>query len=317
MHSLRRFDWTLQLLTIALCAYFIAKAVSVYIGGMLEGASSKSTAGEKITPLDQPKEAEKETVALESYQIIGERNVFNAAEGGSVKDVEPGTTDVNQLGDLGPAVKTTLDIKLLGTLSVGEGKDRRSSATLLGGKDAKGVETYYPADEKSFAAGVKLTKVDKDRIEFVRNGRLEFAELEDITAKKTIFASSEEVHGKATTKDKGDEKVSSSPDSGKITIEQREVDDALQNLDKLMTEIRIVPNFKDGRSDGMKVLSVKPGSVVAKLGIKRGDILEKVNGQDLDMKQGMELFNQMKDLKNFSLDVTRGGRNQKLEYEIK
>jgi hypothetical protein len=40
-----------------------------------------------------------------------------------------------------------------------------------------------------------LIKVLKDRIEFVNGPRMEFAELEDIAPKKTIFGSAEEVHG--------------------------------------------------------------------------------------------------------------------------
>lgn len=322
MYSLRRYDWTLQMATIAICAYFVARAASTYLAGALEAIPEGPRVTEKATAKAvQPSEEEGEEGGLEGYKVIVERNVFNSAASGAVKEIPPEEMNPEELGELGPATKTSLDIKLLGTLVIGEGTDRRSSATVSGGKGAKGggADVYFPGDEKGFAPNVKLIKVAKDRIEFLNGGRLEFAELEDFAAKKSVFASAEEVHGKkeGLEKEKTDEGPRVATEGNRIVIDQGEVDNALQNLDKLMTEIRIVPNFKGGQPAGMKVLSVKPGSVLTKLGIKRGDILERVNGEILDMRQGMNLFGQMKDMKNFNLDVMRGGKSQTLEYEIR
>ncbi len=318
MYSLRRYDWGLHLVSIALCCYFLSQAVTTYIAGVLE--SSSVVSDEKpLRPIEPTKMAEEEIPLLDDYSVVVERNVFNSAESGAKET--PEEVGEQQLGELGPAVKTSLEIKILGTLMIGEGTDRRSSVTVAGGKGSKGAGVYYPGEEETFAPNVKLTKVDKDRIEFINSGRLEYAELEDFAAKKTVFASSEEVFGKEKKEGKGpakgEKEVTGATDGNKIVVDQGEVDDALQNLDKLYSEVRIVPNFKEGRAAGMKVLSVKPGSIVGKLGIKRGDILDKVNGQELDIKQGMELFNQMRDLKNLSVELTRGGKNQTLEYEIK
>lgn len=322
MLSLRRYDWIFHLATIAICAYLIARAGTTYIAGMLESVSEipnlsgiVESGGNKVSS-----EEKGEGVAdLEDFQVIIERNIFNAADSGIAKPGEVGEGDIQeQGGELVPAVKTSLDLKVLGVLMIGEGIDRRSSTTVLGGKDSKGATVYYVGDEKAFGVNAKLIKVFKDRIEFLNGGRLEYAELEDFAAKKSIFAKAEEVFGKdAKLGGDKDSAENKSVDGGKIVVDQKEVDDALQNLDKLYNEIRIVPNFKDGRSAGMKVLSVKPGSIVGKLGIRRGDVLEKVNGRDLDIKSGMDLFNQMKDMKSFSLDVERGGKNQILEYEIR
>jgi general secretion pathway protein C len=320
MVALRRYDWTLHLAAIALWTYLLAQAVTTYIGGVLEsvpeGVEAKSIRPISSSGADR-EEAEGD---LGIYNVIVERNIFDSAASGAAA-AAPEELGPEQLGELGPAVKTSLDIKVLGTLVVGEGADRRSSAVISGGKGGKGAEAYFPGEEPSFSPNVKLRLVAKDRIEFVNGGRLEYAELEDFAAKKTVFASAEEIHGKGVPVSEEKEKKEVTPgtdlEGTKIAIDQKEIDDALQNLDKLMTEIRIVPNFKGGQPAGMKVLSVKPGSVISKLGIKRGDILEKVNGQELDVKQGMELFNQMRDLKNFSLDVNRGGKNQTLEYEIR
>ena len=152
--------------------------------------------------------------------------------------------------------------------------------------------------------------------------RLEYVEMGD-TAGLSIFRSPEEVHqgksgGKPSKKSpKSARKSGISEEGGKIVIDQGEVDNALTNLDKLYTEIRIVPNFKNGKAAGMKVLSVKPGSIFNKLGLRRGDILEQINGLELDIKSGMALFAQLKDAKNLTIDLKRKGQKKSLEYEIR
>ncbi len=315
MFSLKRYDWTLHLLTIALCAYFLARGATTYVAGLLESYSSSPVA-EATTPTATAGGEQKEAT-LDDYKSIAERNIFNSAESAVAKEANPDEMNPTQLGELGPAVKTTLTIKVLSTLAIGDGTDRRSSAVVSGEKSKNG-EPYFPNDTESFAPNVKLTKVMKDRIEFIHNGRLEYAELEDFTSKKNVFASAEEVFGKGKETSKDKEKPTDTPaEGGKIVLDQKEIDEALQNLDKLYSDVRIVPNFKDGKPDGMKVLSIRPGSLASKLSIRRGDVLTRLNGQDLDIKRGMELFGTMKDSKNFSLEVERGGRNQTLEYEIR
>lgn len=319
MTALSRYTWVLHLACIAICCFFLAQTVTTFIGGMLEGAPVELTPRvEEAAPQPAPKEEEG---AEGAYKVIAERNIFNSAASGEVKEVSGEEISPEMLGELGPAVKTSLDVKVLGTLVIGEGTDRRSSTTVSGGS-AKGAEVFYVGDEKSFSPNVKLTKVARDRIEFINGNRLEFAELEDFAAKKSIFASAEEVHGKGGPIGAKETPESSEPTAegkagGKIFLEQKEIEEALGNLDRLYTEIRIVPNFKDGRAAGYKVLSIKPGSVVSKLRIQRGDILERINGEELSVQKGMELFSMLKDQKNFNIDLVRRGQNTTLEYEIR
>lgn len=310
MISIRRYDWVLHLATLGVCSYLLATTTVTYISGILEAGAEVVQESHAVTPTN----LSSGVGSMEDYQIILDRNFFSSAS--TLPSQKEEDLPQNPTGELGPATKTNLDIKLMGTLSIEEGKDRRSSAIIAGGKESRGAMTYFVGDEKSFAPNVKIIQVQKNRVEFINNGRLEFVE-KDESAKQSIFSRIDDVFGKNTSvASKGGEE-SSGEAGGKVVIDQKDVDDALQNLDRLYNDVRIVPNFKDGRPAGMKVLSVKPGSLVSKLGVKRGDVLEKVNGQELDLKRGMELFNQMRDLKNFSVEIERGGRNQTLEYEIR
>ena len=76
MYTLKRYDWTLHLATIAVCSYFLAQTVTTYIGGILEslpeGTELKGGAG--IRPLAAPA-GEEQAPELDSYQLIAERNM--------------------------------------------------------------------------------------------------------------------------------------------------------------------------------------------------------------------------------------------------
>ena len=88
-------------------------------------------------------------------------------------------------------------------------------------------------------------------------------------------------------------------------------------MGKLYTEIRIVPNAVGNQIQGMKILSVKQGSLFDKLGLQRGDILERINGMEVDIKSGFKIFNELKDVKSLTVDLTRQGQKQSFEYEIR
>lgn len=272
--------------------------------------------------------AEQPMLASTDYEVVSKRNIFNSEEAPDVPVVLPGAKEKRADLDLsGPAVKTSLNIKVLGTMVVGKGVDSRSSATVVGSKKRK-ADVYFVGGKETFEEGVELVRVKKDRIEFINKGRLEYALLEGVLEKLTIFARAEDVHykdqkGKGTGREREvraterREEKSTAEEGDVLVIDQREIDEALANMDRLYTEIRIVPNFRDGRPAGLKVLAIKPGSIFSKLGLKRGDILERINGLELDIKRGMDLFGQLRDQKNLRIDLVRRGKSQTLEYEIK
>ncbi|MBI4373583.1 MAG: hypothetical protein HY542_01780 [Deltaproteobacteria bacterium] len=319
---IKRYSWILHLVTIAISCFLVAQAIATFVASLPGGVALSPSAEGALSEEKQGEETEEAPGVLD-YSVITERNLFNSQASG-LEAVPPEDMTGQILTEGGPAVKSSLDLKILGMLVFGEGTDRRSSVAVGGGKGKSGGdEVFYVGDEKSFAPNVRLTKVMKDRIEFINNGRLEYAELSLESGRKSIFESADKVHGEKKQGGVADTAEGKPPadivakEGGVTVIDQAAIDDALSNLDRFYTEVRIVPHFKEGRVAGMKVLSVKAGSIISKLGIKRGDILEKINGQELDVKRGMALFSELKDQKSFSIDVMRGGKQTTLEYEIR
>ena len=309
----RQYAWALHLPAILLSSFFLAKIVGVVIAGRLEVKRSIGLVS-TIAPVSRLNRASGD---LQEYAVITERNIFDSVERATATPEEAETGNVGPI--TGEAVKTSLGITVLGVLVVGDGRDQRSSATISSGGSKGGeMDVYAVGDVESFAPNTRLTRVAPDRIEFLNGSRLEYAEV-GVSSGESIFAPPKQGETVAALPGKagGESTAVKMEQPGNFVIDQSEVDNALQNLDQLYTEIRAVPNFSGGKVSGMKILSVKGGSLFARLGLKRGDILQRINGMELDVKQGFAIFNQLKDAKNLTVDLVRGGQPQTVEYEIR
>lgn len=310
---LKQYLWVLNLVTILLSSYFGAKLTNLYIESKI--AVKETTVSPRRPAAKEELPFAAEQPAFSEYKIIANRNIFDSTE--LPPEVPP---EVSEETPTGKPVKTTLNIKVMGVLVVGKGEDPRSSATIAGGTgQGASVDTYAVGDENGFAPSTKLTLVQPDRIEFIHAGRLEFALMEE-EGGTSIF-------GPPPT-DMKTAAVSPAPETkpgegivpageGRFVIDQQEVHNALNNIDRLYTEIRAVPNFAGGRVSGLKILSVKQGSIFDKLGLQRGDILKRINGLELDVKRGFEIFNQLKEEPQLTVDLVRQGQNETFEYEIR
>ncbi len=307
--------WLVSLVAVIFCAYFLAS--------MTAGLVSLKLQGEDVSLLISPPTTEKgEEGALapaedpEALKPVIERNVFNskAILSTGEPEEEEETTEVLT----GEAVPTSLSIKLLSTFSVGGGMDQRSTCVISGGQAKEDV--YTVNDTKQFAPETKVLKILYDRVEFSNKGRLEYVLLEDFakrTASHDRGKSKEEKTRKNEKEEPAEEVKIEETGEGKFVIDRAEIEAAMANMDKLYTQVRAVPHFKEGNPDGLKLLSVRSGSIFSKLGLKRGDILKKINGNELDIKKGLELFNQLKTESTFVIEVERKGTVFNMEYEIK
>ncbi|MDO8493959.1 MAG: type II secretion system protein GspC [Deltaproteobacteria bacterium] len=310
---LKQYLWVLNLLTVLLSSYFGAKLINLYIESRF--AVESGTKEAKVIIPTTATTVTRAIKAFSDYQVILDRNIFDSTD----VPIEAVAVTEDEV-PTGQAVQTSLAIKVLGVLVVGLGEDGRSSATIASG--GGGSDTYFVGDTgHTFAPNTKLLRVAPDRIEFLHNNRLEFALIEDLFG--SIFGPPDAGTTTTTAAVPTMPTPSAEPGAGvkkegeRFVIDQAEVSSALNNIEQLYTEIRAVPNFAGGKVSGMKILSVKQGSIFDKLGLQRGDILQRINGLELDVKRGFELFEQLKTEKNLTLDLVRKGSNQTLEYEIR
>ena len=107
----------------------------------------------------------------------------------------------------------------------------------------------------------------------------------------------------------------SSPEIRVVT--RKEIEEAKRNINQIFSQIRISPFFKDGKMKGFKVNYIVPGSIVEKMGIRKGDIIKKVNGEMIDSPSKIfELYHKFSDSNRIVVMVERNGRNESLVYQM-
>jgi general secretion pathway protein C len=90
-----------------------------------------------------------------------------------------------------------------------------------------------------------------------------------------------------------------------------------KDVDKIWKDIGISENKMSGKINGFKINFVKKGSDFEKLGLKRGDILMGLNGEELNSYgAAMGFFKDINNIENLTLTVERDGATKEIEYEI-
>jgi len=83
----------------------------------------------------------------------------------------------------------------------------------------------------------------------------------------------------------------------------------LANPMQLMTQVRMVPMFRDGKWAGFKALSVQRDSMIERLGLRSGDVITSVNGQPIDSPDKlMGLYQQLQTSRHFIVELERDGQ---------
>jgi general secretion pathway protein C len=101
-------------------------------------------------------------------------------------------------------------------------------------------------------------------------------------------------------------------------ISRSMLDEQLQDLSQLGMQARIVPNYRNGKYEGFKLVGVRPNSLYRAIGIRSGDIIKRINGAEINSpNKAIELFEQFKSSSAISLDVERRGQVQAFQYQIK
>jgi len=101
-------------------------------------------------------------------------------------------------------------------------------------------------------------------------------------------------------------------------IERGKIDAALANLPQLLTQARLIPNFTGGKVDGFRVLSMQPGSFYTDIGLKEGDVLQRINGVDVkDPQNLLKAFEQLRNETSINVDLLRQSQSVTLGYEVR
>jgi general secretion pathway protein C len=316
----KQYFWTFHLLVLAGAAFLVARTVNAYVGGALAPPAE--------TIANTPREAAKADGAQQSGVQLNaflDRNVFHAkredlAAEAAAKSAEEKEAASGALYNENNCARSQMQATLLATVVANNDED---SIAVFGdpSKKEQGEETAYKIGDRVNDQAL-IMAIDWRRVQVKREGRCEFFSLEeDDPNKPATLASSVPVpapEGDAAPAGdelgKGIKKVSGS----EFEIPKGEIDNVLSNMNTLATQARIVPNFENGKANGFKLFSIRPGSLYSKIGIENGDVVQRINGYEMNSPdKALEIYSKLKDAASITVDLQRNGKKQTLSYQIR
>lgn len=221
------------------------------------------------------------------YRPIITKNLF-----GSEEQI-PQEMGEEEIEDLEP---TSLKVALLGTV-VG---DQQSAVAVIEEVNKKKQDLYRVGDS---IQGATVRKILRGKVILRVKDRDEILTIEE-----------------RTTSGAEKERTTSKPikDSSTIMVGHSDLQESLTNIHQLLSQARIRPHFKDGRADGLAINNIKAGSFFAKLGLRNGDIVQGIDGRDINSPDDvLEVYNKLKSGSQVTLEIMRKGEQKTINYKFR
>lgn len=319
----KQYFWTFHVAVLIAAGLLVARAANIFVGEALRpSAAAIAAAPSEVRPA-----AVEETKVLATTAFL-ERNVFHAEredltpepEAAPAAPAQPAAADMSRCGD-----KSQMRVTLVGTIV--NSRDETLSAATFSDPNKNEPDTYFVGDQLLAEATIK--SIDSRVVKVDHQGKCEYFTIEDETLASANPGGGEEPPGDAVAaapppaSDAPPDKVDLGGNVKKLSeteyeIQRSEIDNVLGNLNVVATQARIVPSFRNGKANGFKLFSIRPGSLYSKIGIQNGDIIQKINGYEINSPdKALEIYTKLKDANSITVDLIRRGRTQTLNYGIR
>jgi len=222
---------------------------------------------------------------LPFYNIITQRNLFRTKIKSEKKSNPLNIETLKQ---------TDLKLKLWGTVT---GENETPYAVIEAQKEKK--QNLYRAGDSIQNATVK--KILEKRVILNVDGHDEILEMEKIRSAK---------------KQMKPVKIQN-PSDQNITVARSQIDNAIQNINDLMRQVKIRPHFLNGKPDGLFISNIQQDSIFARLGLRNGDILTGVNGKNIQsVDDALKLYQDLKSSSDVAVQIKRKGEVLSIGYHI-
>lgn len=290
---IRLLFFTTRIALLTSLAYFCALSINSVIATKLAlPPASLQTDNHLPSPPPPPKPS------LSTYAIISTRDIFNSVKAAT----SSGDTTLATTANIA-------NLKLLGTAT---GLEDRAFA-IFEDQTTRGQLLYREGE--AISPGVQLIQVGWDRVTIDREGQRETLIL---PRESSPSVPSPPVTPISTpTSDSKDGVRQVGPDT--FHIDRREVDHAVSHLSDLFTQVRAVPyTSQGGTTQGFRLSAIKADSLIERIGLKNGDIVQRVNGVEItDPSTAFTLLQDMQGRSQIRVDVLRNHQATTLSYEIR
>jgi general secretion pathway protein C len=309
----KQYFWTFHLVVIFLGAFLVARTVNAFVERAVEVPPEAIV---QQAPPAAPSEGSGNdqvdfSAFLEANLLDAMREDLVAEQAAKEAQQEEAQAEATEAAfDDAQCTSTSMGAKLLATVV---SDDPETSVAVFEDTSKSEAVAFRKGDRLLDQATVH--EISWRHVKINRDGRCELLSLDaDAPARKRPAVVKQE-----PKKDKDDlgsdiERVN----DDEFNISRGEIDGVLSNLNKLATQARIVPSFHNGKANGFKLFSIRPNSLYAKIGIQNGDIVQRINGFELNSPdKALEIYGKLKDAQTITVDLLRRGKSTTMTYNIR
>ncbi|MCS7180385.1 MAG: hypothetical protein NZ891_03435 [bacterium] len=178
-------------------------------------------------------------------------------------------------------------------------------------------ENIYKEEEK--VGESKIIKILKDKVIFEYDGKNISLNLENKSTNTPLVISKEET-SKVVISSPKVENPNFPEEVISMNVDFNKTVNSLINDQKLIENLNLLPNVKEGRVEGFKISNLPENSLLYQYGLRNGDIIRRVNGILIDsVATGLKVYTQIKNSNTdiVTIEVLRENRPILLTYRLR
>ncbi len=226
-------------------------------------------------------------LTVNSYKAITKRNIFGSREE---------TSEEIQTEEIENLQPTSLKLALLGTVS----GNRKNAFAVIEEIDKKTQALYRVGDN---VQGALLKKIFRGKVILRINGKDEILNIkEDSSLHGKEEVPIPEITNEGTTK----------------VISRSAVQESMNNLHNLLSQVRVRPYFRDGKADGLLVTDIQSESLFAELGLKNGDVIQGIDDRIIQSPEDvLEVYKKFQLGSQVALRLMRNNEQKIINYTFR
>lgn len=291
-----------DLVLIALALYVGVNGVYRYLSYRLEPQPTTATVRKLVTTVNE----ESDRRPYSDYGVIAQRNLFHTSTNGEKPKADILLDSLEQ---------TQLKLKLWGTVPI---DDNNGYAVIEDQTKRNDGQKLYSIGDAIQNAELKM--VYRNKVVLSRLGKDEILEMEDLSITSSTTSSTRSTAVSTTRSSTGSTSgtTTATTTRRRISLSRTQVDSAMGNLAELAGQINIQPHTEDGITGGFVLNNIQPNSIFRRMGLRNGDILTAVDGQELNsVEDAYKLYEDLKSSDTAQVEINRKGRPTVIEYRIR
>ncbi len=300
MDWLKRNFWLVNVLTIAACSTSLAWAAGHVIESkLLDPPAKRATLIKPTAPT---------ATRQKDVDAILKRNAFCSA---CPPLIDVGPTPGSDSSGSNDPTRTSQPLQLV-TVLVSD--DSRWSLCILRETGSKQTGAFKLGSVlPSGWTVVAIQDTPRPRVEIALESKIEFLEF-DLPSKAGDGAVATADTPPAPPSDDNYDAGIKKVNDGRYTIQRDLLNKLLSDTNSIARMARIVPA---PNGSGFRLYAVRPGSFFDKIGLKNGDILRAVNGNEMSSPdRALEIYSKLRSASHVNVSIQRGGKDQSMDYTI-